>query len=209
MRKEIKRNHCSTDKDYKSFYERQAKNPGLTKMRKGSRMKPINWAVREILNFKEPPCKILDVGCQHGIVELILAALWYDITSIDVAEGYIRAAKNNTGIVNQYIRYEVLPVEKLNQLNDRFHVISCLSVLEHVKDFDAAFTSILNACDDNSMILSVVPIGKSWFTEEHVRIFTDENIYDYFPKTSEISKIHFSKDPNKLGWFAVKYIKKG
>ena len=207
MRNEINRKHCNSDDKYKVFYDKQSLNSNLIKMRKGSRMKPITWAVREVLNSKHPPCNILDVGCQHGILELVLAAMWYDITAIDVSENYVKGAQKNTAIVNQYIKYAVLPVEKVKKLNNTYQAVCCLSVLEHVIDFDKAFNSMLDVTDVGGLMLFVVPLEKSWLTEEHTRIFTDDNIYNYFPKESEISKIRFSDNPNKLGWFAIKYIK--
>jgi len=207
MRNEIKREHCSCYKSYKAFYDNQASSPRLSKIRKSTRMKPINWAVTETLNLKKPPCKVLDVGCQHGIIELILAALWYDVTALDVSEKYIEASKGNTSIVNEYINYRLLPIERIKELNEKFQVVIALSVLEHVIDFDKALFSMMNAADDDALLLSIVPIGKSWLSEEHTRIFTDANICSYFPKGSEISKIKFSDDPKMLGWFAVKYIK--
>ena len=207
MRHEINRKHCLSDNSYKSFYNKQSMNSDLIKMRKGSRMKPVNWAVKELINNIPPPCKVLDVGCQHGIMELVLSALWYDVVAIDVAKKYVAGSKNNTSVLNQYIRYEVLPVEQVIKLNDVFQAVICLSVLEHVKDFDKALDSMLSVSDSGALMLFMVPIEKSWLTEEHTRVFTDENIYDYFPKESDISKIKFSDNPNKLGWYAVKYIK--
>jgi 2-polyprenyl-3-methyl-5-hydroxy-6-metoxy-1,4-benzoquinol methylase len=207
MRYEVNRDHCLSYDKYKKFYDNQSKDPVLRKIRKDDRMKPINWAVKQTLNSKEPPCNILDVGCMNGNIELALATLWYNVTAIDITENFIEGSKQNTVVVNQYIRYAVLPVEKINELNGKYQVIICLSVLEHVVSFDKAFSSMLDVADDRALMLFTVPLYKSWFTEEHTRIFTDENIYDYFPKNSEISKIKFSDDPNKLGWFTIKYIK--
>jgi len=205
---EIKRKHCSSYKDYKAFYDNQALRASLSKIRKGSRMKPLSWAISETLNTKKPPCKVLDVGCQHGTVALVLAPLWYDVTAIDVSEAYIEASKKNTAIVNEYINYKLLPVEQAKGLNEKFQVVIGLSILEHVVNFDKALFSMIEAADNDALMIFTVPIGKSWLSEEHTRIFTDANIYSYFPKGSKISRIKFSDDPNKLGWYAIKYIKK-
>lgn len=206
-RKEINRSHCNSYEKYKSFYDKQSLKPSLTEIRKSSRMKPTVWAIRQILDLKPPPCRVLDVGCQHGIVELLLATLWYDVTAIDVSENYIKACRQNTKIVNEYIKYKILPVEDVHQLKESYQAILCLSVLEHVIDFDRAFDSMVGVADREALMLFIVPIEKSWLTEEHTRIFTDENIYDYFPKQSKIIKISYSDDPSKLGWYAIKYIK--
>lgn len=207
MRDEIKRRHCSSYKDYKAFYNKQALRAELSEIRKGSRMKPLNWAISETLNSKKPPCKVLDAGCQHGAIGLVLAPLWYDVTAIDVSEKYIEASKKNTSVANEYIDYRLIPIEQVKALGKKFQVIIGLSILEHVIDFDEAFTAMLGVAGHGALILLTVPIEKSWLSEEHTRIFTDSNIYSYFPKEAEVSKIKFSDDPKELGWFAIKYTK--
>ncbi|HUV84636.1 MAG TPA: class I SAM-dependent methyltransferase, partial [Methanosarcinales archaeon] len=147
---------------------------------------------------------VLDVGCQHGSIGLILAPLWYDIWAIDVSGRYVGEASRNTDMLNDWIQYRVLPVEKAWKLYQMFDVILCLSVLEHVRDFDIAWNSMLDNAYDEALILSIVPIGESWMSEEHTRIFTDDNIYEYFPKSAKVSEIKFS---DELGWYAIKYIK--
>ncbi len=205
MRQEIVRKHCSDTTKYKAFYDNQSA-PEQSTLRRGSRMKPITWAIREVLSSKPPPCKVLDIGCLHGTIELVLASLWYDVTAIDIVETFIEESKKNTKVVNDWIQYKLLPVEELFKVGNTFSVILCLSVFEHVANFDVAFNAIDSVADNGTVVLAIVPINNSWLTEEHTRVFTEDNLYDYFPKDSEITKIHFSNDPSKLGWFAIKYV---
>ncbi len=205
MRQEIIRNHCEDNIKYRDFYINQS-NPEHSVLRRGSRMKPLHWAIKEALISKSPPCKVLDIGCLHGTIELVLASLWYDVTAIDIVETYIKESKKNTAVVNNWVKYKLLPVEELFKIGNTFSVIFCLSVFEHVADFDIAFNAIDSVADNGTIVLATVPINNSWLTEEHTRIFTEDNLYDYFPKDSEITKIHFSNDPSKLGWFAIKYV---
>lgn len=205
MRQEISRGHC-TGEEYKKFYDAQANSAELSTMRKGSRMKPMNWAVHEVLHNTDP-CNVLDIGCQHGIIELALASLWYNVTAIDIADKYVEASKKNTEVLNEFIDYHVMSVEDIYKLNKTFDVITCLSVLEHVKDFDVAMECILNVANEHALLLFLVPIGTSWMSEEHTRVFTKDNLKDYFPKGFEYNTIHFSNDPYMQGWFAIRYFK--
>lgn len=205
MRQEIPRGHCKGPK-YKKFYDDQASRAELSTIRKGSRKLPMNWAVQQVLNYTDP-CTVLDIGCQHGIIELALASLWFDVTAIDVADKYVEASKKNTEVLNDFIDYHVMPVEDIYKLNKTFDVITCLSVLEHVEDFDVAMNSMLNVANQHALLLFIVPIGRSWMSEEHTRVFTKENLKDYFPAGFTYNTIHFSNDPYMQGWFAIKFIK--
>ena len=140
----------------------------------------------------------------HGALELILATLWYDVTAIDISEKYIEASKINTSPVNEYIDYKCISVERIAELNKKFDIILCLSVLEHVIDFEDSFKAVCDSLNEEGLILSIVPIGKSWFIEEHTRVFTKDNIYSYFPETSLISEI-ICPNENKfnIGWYSI------
>ena len=208
-RKEYNRGHCTTARAYREFYNKQAaEKADLSRLRKSSRMLPIHWAVKEIMDWKKPPCRVLDVGCQHGALELALASLWYDVTAIDVSNLYVEQAKKNTSPLADYIDFSVLPVEEAKKLGMKFSVVTCLSVLEHVADFDKAYQSVLSVLKSPALLLVVVPIGTSWLSVEHTRVFRTSNLGSYFTVSGftsvSVSQIRYSNDPNKKGWFTIR-----
>jgi len=205
---EYKRNHCNTEESYKMFYENQAKNNDSASFgERLDRVKPTSWAVKSMLNLKLPICDVLNIGSQHGRLELILATLWYNVTSIDISQKYLENSKINTAVMNGHIDYHNMAVENVNLLNKKFDIVSCLSVLEHVKDFHVAFDKLLSVAKDGALMLFIVPFEESWLTEEHTRVFNDKNIYEYFPQKSNITTIEFSKRKNDRGWYAIQLIK--
>lgn len=206
---EFKRNHIFSNKEFKKFYDKQAKDlPRASNLFRRDRLLPTYWGIKEILNYKKPPCNILDVGCQHGKNGLILTLLFYNVTAIDVTEIYLNKSKENTKTVGNKIEYRVLPVEEVSILNKNFDIVLCLSVMEHVADFKKAFNSILSVINYNGLMLFTVPIKNSWMATEHVRTFDRNNLKLYFPKESEIIELKYSDNTRQLGWYGIKCIKK-
>ena len=204
--KEYNRNHTEAEEAYRQFYETQAQGPGTTNIMRVDRIKPIHWAIKELVSDLDPGAEILDVGVQHGKTSLLLSLLGYKVTAIDVAQEYINRAAENTKIVKGYIDFKRLEVEKLSTLNKKFDAVLCLSVLEHVKDFNTAINAVSQNIKPNGMVLYIVPQQNSWLTAEHCRTFDDENIKSAFPKATYINKIHYSDNNDSLGWYAIKEI---
>lgn len=100
--------------------------------------------------------KILDVGCGGGILSESLANEGADVTGIDQGDRVIKIAKLHAKESGIKVRYKHINIEDFYKNTDeRFDVITCLEMLEHVPDPN----SIINTCSKLLM-----PGGKIYFS---------------------------------------------
>lgn len=78
--------------------------------------------------------KILDVGCGGGILAESLALKGGNVKGIDLADGPLEVAKIREQKRNLGITYEKIETSKLIKKKEKFDVITCLEMLEHVPD---------------------------------------------------------------------------
>jgi len=86
---------------------------------------------------------ILDVGCGGGILAESMAKLGGNVTGIDQSEIAIKIAKLHAKENNLSIDYNLLNIEEfLKKDSNKFDVITCLEMIEHVPDP----ASIIKSC---------------------------------------------------------------
>ena len=113
-----------------------------------SEFKPLHQINPLRLNFilnkvKLSGLKVLDIGCGGGILSESLAKAGAQVTGIDQGENVIKIAKLHMKESNLKIDYKHLNIEDYFDLyKDKFDVITCLEMLEHVPDP----SSIINRC---------------------------------------------------------------
>ena len=78
--------------------------------------------------------KILDVGCGGGILAEALGSLGANVTGIDASENTIGVAKSHSKTVGSDVKFVQNTIEEFRSSNpnERFDVITCLEMLEHV-----------------------------------------------------------------------------
>jgi 2-polyprenyl-6-hydroxyphenyl methylase/3-demethylubiquinone-9 3-methyltransferase len=87
--------------------------------------------------------ELLDVGCGGGILSESMAKEGAHVTAIDQGENVIKIAQLHTIESKLDINYKQLNIEDLlKKTNEKFDVITCLEMLEHVPDP----ASIVRAC---------------------------------------------------------------
>lgn len=78
---------------------------------------------------------VLDVGCGGGILSEYLALAGAKVTGIDANEDLIEVARLHATAADLDIRYECVGIEDLAAgTEDRFDIITCMELLEHVPD---------------------------------------------------------------------------
>ena len=98
----------------------------------------------------------MDVGCGGGILSESLANEGADVTGIDQGDRVIKIAKLHAKESGIKVKYKHINIEDFYKNTDeRFDVITCLEMLEHVPDPN----SIINTCSKLLM-----PGGKIYFS---------------------------------------------
>ena len=142
--------------------------------------------------------KILDVGCGGGILAEALSDAGAIVTGIDAAGPGIEIAKLHAQDNNKSINYmESTAEDLLNSSEEKFDIVTCLEVLEHVPDHELLVRTCINLLkSEGDLFLSTINKNpRSWITA----IVGAEYIFNILPKgTHEFNK--FIK-PSSLGSF--------
>ena len=146
--------------------------------------------------------KLLDVGCGGGILAEALHDKGAIVTGIDAAGPGIEIAKHHAEKNNKSIDYQESTAEDLIQKSsEKYDVVTCLEVLEHVPDPKLLVKTCIDLLKPNGdLFLSTINKNpRSWITA----IVGAEYIFNILPKgTHEFDK--FIK-PSSLG----SYIREG
>ena len=145
---------------------------------------------------------LLDVGCGGGILAEALHDKGAIVTGIDAAGPGIEIAKHHAKKNNKLIDYQESTAEDLIQeSSEKYDVVTCLEVLEHVPDPKLLVKTCIDLLKPNGdLFLSTINKNpRSWITA----IVGAEYIFNILPKgTHEFDK--FIK-PSSLG----SYIREG
>jgi len=96
---------------------------------------------------------ILDVGCGGGILAESMARLGGNVTGIDQSEIAIKIAKLHAKENNLIIDYKLLNIEDfLKKDSNKFDVITCLEMIEHVPDPASIITSCAKKLKKNGRL---------------------------------------------------------
>tara|TARA_B100000941_G_scaffold203378_1_gene148123 strand:- start:38 stop:730 length:693 start_codon:yes stop_codon:yes gene_type:complete len=145
--------------------------------------------------------KILDVGCGGGILAESLALKGAKVKGIDLADGPLKVAKIREQKRNLGITYEKVETSKLIKKKEKFDVITCLEMLEHVPDPEKTVKECSELLNNNGNIFfSTINRNLKAFT---LAILGAEYILNILPKgTHDYEKLI---KPSEL----LNYIDKG
>jgi len=190
---------------FKNFYENQAQRIG-NKIVDNPLKTKLYVLIREITNNFPIGSRILDVGCQAGGLTVILSMLGFKVTGLDISSNYLKCVQYNAN--NNKVNPELYCgfAEDMDTLfKDRyFDVVVLSSMLEHTLNYMEIFEKSKQRLKKDGMILINVPLYKSWYSDEHLIVFDDENIKQF--KECSVRKIYYKKNKaDEMGWFYLKY----
>jgi len=125
--------------------------------------------------------RVLDIGCGGGLLAESFAKAGAVVTGIDLSERSIAAAKRHAEAGGLQIDYRVLSIEDLAaQKPEKFHVITCSEVLEHVDDLRAFLTTATSLLEKDGFFFFST-INKT-LKARLLAIYAAENILRIIPR---------------------------
>ena len=143
------------------------------------RVKFLIEAINSYSNKTLKNLKILDVGCGGGIFCEPLARLGANVTGIDTNKKAIHSAKIHAKSQNLKIRYLNTNLVSINS-EEKFDIITCMEVLEHVDDVLIVLQDIKRKLKKNGLFVGST-INKT-LTSYITAIFLAENVLNLVPK---------------------------
>jgi 2-polyprenyl-3-methyl-5-hydroxy-6-metoxy-1,4-benzoquinol methylase len=119
-------------------------------------LKRLNFIVSQVESLGKKGAKVIDIGCGNGNISLALGSLGYDVYGVDIdANSIANARQKNTF---KQVKFDVLDVSLL-QLGEKFDVVVCSEVLEHLEQPDKMVATIAGILDTNGLFVATVPNG--------------------------------------------------
>ena len=142
--------------------------------------------------------KVLDVGCGGGILAEALSELGANVTGIDASENTIGVAKSHSRSIGSDVIYIQNTIEEYisSNPNEKFDVITCLEMLEHVPSPNEIIKSCSNLLkDDGNIFFSTINRNPRSYLfavigAEYILNLLPKGTHDYekFIKPSELAK---------------------
>lgn len=120
--------------------------------------KRVDFIVETILQSFSSKVRVLDIGCGNGVISRHLGNFGFDVTGIDVSQKTIERARNLTDLPN--VQFMTRSAEELVAAGEKYDIIICSEVLEHLDDPGALLKVIYSSLTDQGKLIVTVPNGK-------------------------------------------------
>jgi 2-polyprenyl-3-methyl-5-hydroxy-6-metoxy-1,4-benzoquinol methylase len=145
------------------------------KIYSGLRNINVNSKRKLIGKYKQPNGNILDIGCATGEFLQSMKAHNWEVVGIERAKDARNAASRNG--INIY--------ENLNDIQDKFDIITMWHVLEHIHNVDELIKNIHRLLKDDGILFIAVPnidsLDAKYYKSEWVALDTPRHLYHFCP----------------------------
>ncbi|MBF8246821.1 MAG: bifunctional 2-polyprenyl-6-hydroxyphenol methylase/3-demethylubiquinol 3-O-methyltransferase UbiG [Rickettsia sp.] len=142
--------------------------------------------------------KLLDIGCGGGLVSSFFDKLEFNVTAIDPNPETIKAAiqyKIHNKLKANYINSNLVNFSK--NTSEKFNIILCLEILEHIDDLENFLSLAIQLIDKNGLLIistinkNIQSYIKMILLCEYILKIIPKNThqYDKFLKPSYLNKI--------------------
>ncbi len=113
----------------------------------------VQRRVRDVLRFKRPPGRALDIGCGKGELSLALHERGFECAGIDMKPRIISHLQAHF----PQVAWRCASTADLAALSGRFDVLTMYHVLEHISDPKAALRAVKALANPGALIVIEVP----------------------------------------------------
>lgn len=131
---------------------------------------------RELQMTKDKPIKILDIGCNEGYLIFELKQLFdknYELyfAGIDINPELITFANERKAFCGtENCIFEVMDANELEFENNQFDIITCTSIIEHIKKPEIVMKSIRRILAPAGRVILTTPNGKGGIPEKLISV---------------------------------------
>jgi len=178
----------------------------------GSRTVTARAQLLDKLEFKTNE-KVLDVGCNSGLLSMYLYDRGCNVTGIDNDPHIITASKIISNILEKDIQYAHIDLDEVEQI-DVFDTVMLFSVFHHTKDPAKNAKKIVNSCSRIILETRLVengaqPIGPdgTWVNVSHWEFNNLEQLIDFCERTFEGFKLRTNLGLGDKNRYMLEFVK--
>lgn len=126
-------------------------------------LKRLDFIVESIRKYSgsgDTSLSVLDIGCGNGNISIPLASLGYRILGIDTNAASIEYATKKNPFLN--VSFKIADIAVL-EVDEKFDVIICSEVLEHLNEPHEALLSIKRMLKPSGLLIVTIPNGYGSF----------------------------------------------
>lgn len=135
----------------------------------------IDWMCR-ILELRQPPAAILELGCAHARLVLLLQRAGFDAEGMEMSPEIVRRARELSGVT-----VHVGPLESAS-VRSSYDIIAAMDVLEHLVDPLATLRACRELLPDDGLLVLQTPChhdpdeNLEMLIPEHLHLFNGDGI---------------------------------
>lgn len=161
-----------SEKEAQLHHIKNYNSDGVAKNRY-SRCTSEYWLGKFILDSVPEKSMVLDVGCNTGIIGIMLKMKSCYVKGIEIVEDLVKKARIN-GVYAQQGTAEKLPSK-----DSKFDVVTCIEVLEHLHDPKIAIKEAYRVLKDGGLYVTSFPIEEE-LGDHHNHIYNVKEIQSLF-----------------------------
>lgn len=157
----------------------------------------IDWMCR-ILELREPPADVLELGCAHARLVMLLCRAGFDAEGLEMSPSVVRQARELSRVP-----VHLGPLAP-DAVRPRYDVIAAMDVLEHLVDPLGTLRTCRAMLPDDGLLVLQTPChrgeGETWemLIPEHLFLFDEDGVRRLLHRAGfseiEIDNAYFSSD---------------
>ena len=122
--------------------------------------KKIDYVLRKTRKYLKPPSAACDIGIGDGYLLMQLKARGLNVTGIDVSSYSINCLQDYFKRKGLNIRLIQGDISDITLEDNKFQVITCFDVLEHIPNLEVALEALKKSFTEGGVLIGTLPVGE-------------------------------------------------